>query len=71
MNKRMVISATEAAEILATRQERVLELLYAGEIPAYREGRNWKIPLTALEEYVAERSAAEARARREAREVGV
>lgn len=66
-DERLVISATEAAGLLNMSQAKVLELLDAGEIPAYRDGRNWKIPSKSLEGYVLERAMTEAKARREVR----
>lgn len=62
--KALVVSATEAARMLATDIHTVLEKLDRGEIHAYREGRNWKVPVKSLETYVDERSTKESRERR-------
>ena len=42
--------------LLKMRTADVLRLLEAGEIPAYKVGRNWKVPVSVLEEYVRRRS---------------
>ena len=42
--EKVVISATEAAKMLGIQTNRMLEMLNKGEIPACRNGRNWKIP---------------------------
>ena len=52
----LVLSAREAAVELKMRTADVLRLLEVGEIPAYKIGRNWKIPKSVLEEYVRRRS---------------
>lgn len=53
---RLVCTPQQAAEALATRPSKVRELLDRGEIPSYREGRNYKIPISLLEEYVVTRA---------------
>lgn len=62
--EKLILTATEAAKALSTTPAKVLELLSEGEIDAYREGRNWKIPKVSLEDYVRERAAFEAAERR-------
>lgn len=63
--KRMICTPVEAAEALATRPAKVRELLDRGEIPAYKEGRNYKIPIVLLEDYIVERAQKETKERRE------
>lgn len=48
----LVYSAVEAAKALKVKPENVIKKLEKGEIPAYREGRNWKIPKKLLQEYI-------------------
>ena len=62
--KALVVSATEASRLLATDPHTVLEMLDRGELPGYREGRNWKIPLKLLDAYVEDRALKESRERR-------
>lgn len=62
--KVLVVSATEASRLLATDPHTVLEMLDRGELPGYREGRNWKIPLKLLDAYVEDRAMKESRERR-------
>ena len=45
-------------------------LIERGEIPAYRVGCNWKVPITKLQQYVEERAEAEAYERRMAAQKG-
>ena len=61
---RLIIDVEETSGLLRCRKAEVYELLESGELPAYREGSRWKIPLSTLERYVEERAISEARARR-------
>ena len=61
---RLVISASEAAKLLGTDNNVVQKMLERGEIPAYREGRNWKIPVDLLKATVENRAIKEAQERR-------
>ena len=56
----LVVSAIEAAEMLRTGVHVVYPLIERGEIPAYRVGCNWKVPITKLQQYVEEKAEAEA-----------
>lgn len=62
--ERLIYSATEAAELLGTRPNTIQRLLESGEIPAYRDGKNWKIPKTLLLKYIEDKAIAEAKERR-------
>ena len=62
--ERMILTASEAAEVLAIDKSKVLKLLAEGEIMAFREGRNWKIPVRLLEEYIEQRAIVETEGRR-------
>lgn len=62
--KRMICTPVEAAEALATRPAKVRELLDRGDIPSYKEGRNYKIPIVLLEEYIVARALKETEERR-------
>ncbi|MEG1036588.1 MAG: helix-turn-helix domain-containing protein [Anaerovoracaceae bacterium] len=63
-NTKIVISACEAAERLATTPNKILVLLKSGDIPAYKEGKNWKVPVRALEEWAVNRAIEEAKGRK-------
>ena len=65
---RLVCSPAEAAEALATSPNKVRELLEHGDIPAYKEGRNYKIPITLLESYIVERAFTETERRKNVEE---
>ena len=43
-----IITADEAAKVLRVSKSAVQRMLQEGEIPAYREGRCWKIPYKLL-----------------------
>ena len=62
--EKLIYSAREAAKVLGTGNDKVQSLLKKGEIPAYREGRNWKIPKKSLEAYVEERARKETERRK-------
>ena len=63
---RIVLTPAEAANALATTKSKVHELLETGQLPAYRDGKNWKIPETLLLRYIEERAEREAMERRAA-----
>ena len=60
----MIVRTAEAAELLATSPNRILELIKDGEIPAFRDGRCWSIPRTLLQEYVETKAKEEAERRK-------
>lgn len=45
------VSMVEAAKMLGIRTDRMQALVESGDIPAWREGRNWKIPVNLLKEW--------------------
>lgn len=61
---KLVLSASEVAEAMATTPNEVQRLLESGDLPAYKQGKNWKIPITLLEKYIEERAIAEAEKRK-------
>lgn len=63
--EKLTLSATETAKVLGISKETTLRLLDFGDIPAIRIGRNWKVPVKALEEWLIERAKAEAKERSE------
>lgn len=66
--ERLVISANEATTMLNVSHDTMQHWLITGEIPAYRDGRGWKIPVQALNEYVMNRAVAEAAERKKKHE---
>jgi excisionase family DNA binding protein len=54
-NPARVMSMDEVAEALGVHRDTVSKMLGAGTIRAIRAGRTWKIPLFALEEFLAGR----------------
>ena len=62
--EKMVVSATEAAKLLKVRPNLLIAQLEAGEIPAYKEGTNWKIPADLLRATIENRAIKEAQERR-------
>lgn len=62
--EKLVVSATEAAKLLKVRPDLLIAQLEAGEIPAYKEGTNWKIPADLLRATIENRAIKEAQERR-------
>ena len=47
-----LLTSEQVAEILKIRKNALYELLASGDLKAYRNGRVWRIPRQAVEEYV-------------------
>lgn len=62
----IVVRVNTAAEMLATSPNRVKELIESGELPAYRDSKNWSIPLSLIHKYAEDRAIREAAERRKA-----
>ena len=62
--ERLVVTPQEAAEMLATSPNNIYPLLESGDIPAYRQGSFWKIPVHSLKEYVISKAFNESKERR-------
>ncbi len=61
----LVMNILEAAKMLRLDSKEMCRRLQSGEIPAYRDGRNWKIPKTLLVKYVEDKAMEEAKSRKE------
>lgn len=64
----MVVCAADAATLLRMSDSQCLKMLDSGDLPGYRDGREWKIPKVLLERYVIERAEREAAERRRVHE---
>lgn len=64
MNRKLVLTAEETAKVLRENQRTTLDRLESGEIPAYREGTHWKVPVKLLERYVENKALTETKERR-------
>ena len=62
--ERLVVTPAEAAEMLATSPNKIYLLLESGELPAYRQGSYWKIPVATLSAYIVEKAINESEERR-------
>jgi len=51
-----ILSAEEVCEMLYVGRNGLYKLLGSGEIKAFRNGKTWRIPRTAVEEYVMRKS---------------
>ena len=51
---KLVVTPVEAAEMLQTRPSKIRELCDAGVLLHYKQGRNIKIPVEVLKQYVYE-----------------
>ena len=47
-----LLTSEQVAEILKIGKNALYELLASGDLKAYRNGRVWRIPRQALEEYI-------------------
>lgn len=54
--EKLVVSPVEAAKLLQTRPDTIRLLCKSSEIIHYKDGRNIKIPVKALEGYVMEKA---------------
>ena len=63
--EKMTISASETSRRLGISKESTLRMLELGDIPAIRMGRNWLVPIKALDEWLMEKAKTEAKERRE------
>lgn len=64
----LVVSAVEAARLIKVDMSKMSALLANGDIPAYKDGWNWKIPKTLLQAYIENKAIEEAKTRRRAHE---
>lgn len=62
--EQLIVSASEASRLMQTDRHKVLAMLDRGELPGYREGKNWKIPLRLLNAYIENRAIKESKERR-------
>ena len=60
----MIYTAGQAAKLLKISPKKMLEKLDSGEIPAYREGQDWKIPQGLLKAYIENRALRESAERK-------
>lgn len=60
----LIVTASDAAKLLKTSQAEMLRMVQTGEVPAYREGKNWKIPLSLLKTTIENRAIEEAKERK-------
>ena len=64
MSEAIVLKPKEVAEILRVGYATVMERLNAGEIPACKDGADWKIPTDMLHEYIRNRALKETEERK-------
>ena len=48
---KMNVSVQEAAKMIGIQAAKMQELVETGDVPAWRDGRNWKIPVNLLKEW--------------------
>lgn len=54
--KRYVMTPAEAAEYVAIGENKIRDLIHAGEIPAVNTGKGWRIPVPLLEQWIEEKA---------------
>jgi excisionase family DNA binding protein len=64
----LVYRPEEVSKVLKIGIPTVMDKLHNGEIPAYKDGASWKIPVKTLEEYVIDKALEETKARRKTNE---
>lgn len=62
--ERLVLSTDETATALKLSRETVTQMLKRGEIPAYKDGNAWKVPVSLLIKAIEARAIEETEARR-------
>lgn len=53
----LVVSANMASRMLNISAKQMQDLLMSGTVPAYRDGKGWKVPVKALNQYIDDRCA--------------
>ena len=64
--EQMNVSMSEAARLIGVQASLMQKMVERGDVPAWREGRNWKIPVSSLKKWNEERAVREAAERRKA-----
>lgn len=57
MTKRLLLRPNEAADLLGVGRSKIYELIAAGDVPSIKIGKSLRVPVAALEQWVAERAA--------------
>ena len=65
---KMNVSVQEAAKLIGIQAAKMQELVETGDVPAWRDGRNWKIPVNLLEEWNGLKAIEQAERRRHEKE---
>ena len=50
--EKRVLHVSEAAAILSCSSQTVYQLIHTDVLPAFKTGKAWKIPASAIEEYI-------------------
>lgn len=62
--EKLIVSASEAREMICIKAEDMSRLLKEGKIKAYRRGSRWCIPVECLKEYIIQQAELESYERR-------
>ena len=65
---KMNVSVQEAAKLIGIQAAKMQELVETGDVPAWRDGRNWKIPVNLLKEWNGLKAIEQAERRRHEKE---
>lgn len=66
--EKLVATPDEAARMLATSPNEIRTLIIRGELPAYKSGRNYKIVISQLQDYIETKALRETKERIEEHE---
>lgn len=64
----LVLTASETSKVLRISNARTLDMLESGEIPAYRDGTDWKVPVSLLNSYIENKAINQTKERRKLHE---
>lgn len=61
---KMNVSVQEAAKMIGIQASKMQEYVETGDVPAWRDGRNWKIPVNMLKEWNSQKALEQSERRR-------
>lgn len=50
--EKLVLYVSDAASLIGVSSQKIYEMIQCKELPAYKSGKTWKIPATAVEDYI-------------------
>lgn len=50
--EKLVLHVSDAASLIGVSAQKIYQMIHDNELPAYKAGKVWKIPATAVEDYI-------------------